>query len=178
MSSALTRAADVPDYTYFWWRLRPHPRLGTVEIRALDVQTSLSDTAALVALVQCLARDAAESGAGRRSSPRADRGGLFRAARFGVHGRLPDAHGGLRPVSEILQDTLARVEGRARELGCVRQLALLPDLLRRGGGAGVQRAIYERAGIDGLTKQLTDLTAAAATVNTVRRTPATPGSAP
>ena len=61
MSGLLTRAADVPDYAYFWWKLRPHPRLGTVEIRALDAQTSLSDTAALVALVHCLARDAADS---------------------------------------------------------------------------------------------------------------------
>jgi hypothetical protein len=47
MSSLLTRAADVPDYTWFWWKVRPHPRLGTVEIRALDAQTSLTDTAAL-----------------------------------------------------------------------------------------------------------------------------------
>jgi carboxylate-amine ligase len=27
MSQLLTRAADVPDYTWFWWKLRPHPRL-------------------------------------------------------------------------------------------------------------------------------------------------------
>src|SRR6185437_3952521 len=38
MAQQLTRAADVPDYTWFWWKLRPHPRLGTVEIRALDAQ--------------------------------------------------------------------------------------------------------------------------------------------
>jgi carboxylate-amine ligase len=37
-SSILCRAADVPDYTWFWWKLRPHPRLGTVEIRALDTR--------------------------------------------------------------------------------------------------------------------------------------------
>ena len=30
----LTRAAGVADYTWFWWKLRPHPRLGTVEIGA------------------------------------------------------------------------------------------------------------------------------------------------
>lgn len=47
-----------PDYTWFWWKLRSHPRLGTVEIRSLDAQTSLADAAALVALVHCLARDA------------------------------------------------------------------------------------------------------------------------
>jgi carboxylate-amine ligase len=162
LTSALTRAADVPDYTYFWWRLRPHPRLGTVEIRALDVQTSLSDTAALVALVHCLARDAAESEPGVDPPPELIDEGLFRAARFGVHGELPDADGRLRPVSEILQDTLARVEIWARELGCAQELARLPDLLRRGGGAGLQRAIYELAGLDGLTRRLTDLTAAAA----------------
>jgi len=33
-TKVLVRAADVPDYTWFWWKLRPHPRLGTVEIRA------------------------------------------------------------------------------------------------------------------------------------------------
>lgn len=57
----LARAADVPDYTWFWWKLRPHPRLGTVELTALDVQASLEDTAGLVALAHCLARHAAEA---------------------------------------------------------------------------------------------------------------------
>jgi glutamate---cysteine ligase / carboxylate-amine ligase len=61
MAQLLARAADVPDYTWFWWKLRPHPRLGTVEIRALDAQTSLEDTAGLVALAHCLARHAAEA---------------------------------------------------------------------------------------------------------------------
>ena len=57
----LARAAEVPDYTWFWWKLRPHPRLGTVEVRALDAQSSLEDTAGLVALTHCLARHAAEA---------------------------------------------------------------------------------------------------------------------
>ena len=162
MSRTLTRAADVPDYTYFWWKLRLHPRLGTVEIRALDAQTSLSDTAALVALVHCLARDAAEREPGVEPPPELIEEGIFRAARFGIHGRLPDAHGSLRPVSAILEDTLARVQVHARELGCVQELALVPDLVRRGGGADVQRAIHKRAGMDGVTRRLTELTAAEA----------------
>ena len=162
MRRLLARAADVPDYTYFWWKLRPHPRLGTVEIRALDTQTSLSDTAALVALVHCLARDAAEAGPGVDPPPELIEEGMFRAARFGVHGELPDAHGRRRAVSEMLEDALARVESRAHELGCVKELGLLPELLRHGGGAGVQRAIYEIAGIDGVVRHLTELTAAEA----------------
>ena len=39
----LARAGDVADYTWFWWKLRPHPRLGTVELRGLDAQSSLDD---------------------------------------------------------------------------------------------------------------------------------------
>ena len=162
MSRVLTRAADVPDYTYFWWKLRPHPRLGTVEVRALDAQASLSDTAALVALVQCLAREAAETERGADPPPEVIEEGMFRAARFGVHGQLPDAQGRRRAVPEILGDALARVESRARELGCVEELALLPDLVCRGGGAGAQRAIHEIAGIDAVARQLTELTAAEA----------------
>jgi glutamate---cysteine ligase / carboxylate-amine ligase len=94
--------------SYFWWKLRPHPRLGTVEIRALDAQASLSDTAALVALVHCLAGDAAESGPGADPPPELIEEGMFRAARFGVHGQLPDAHGRRRAVSDILEDALVR----------------------------------------------------------------------
>jgi carboxylate-amine ligase len=60
MADLLTRAAGVEDYTWFWWKLRPHPKLGTVEIRALDAQSSLHDAGALIAFVHCLARAAAE----------------------------------------------------------------------------------------------------------------------
>ena len=163
LTSLLTRAAGVPDYTYFWWRLRPHPRLGTVEIRALDTQTSLSSTAALVALVQCLARDAAEADPRVDPPPELIEEGIFRAARFGVHGQLPDTGGTPRPVAEILEEALARVQRHARELGYTDLLALLPELVDSGGGAGIQRAIYDIAGIDGLVRRLTQLTAVEAT---------------
>jgi len=42
------------DYTSFWWDARPHPRLGTLEVRMPDQQTSLARTAAFTALVQAL----------------------------------------------------------------------------------------------------------------------------
>ncbi len=161
ISRVLTHAADVPDYTWFWWKLRPHPRLGTVEIRALDAQTRLTDTAALVALVHCLARDAAQSGLREDPPPELIEEGIFRAARFGVHGQLPDAQGERRPVSELLEGALARAERWASELRCADELAALPELLDRGGGAGDQRATYTIAGMDAVVRQLTELTATA-----------------
>jgi carboxylate-amine ligase len=162
MTRQLTRAADVPDYTWFWWKLRPHPRLGTVEIRALDAQTRPADTAALVALVHCLARDAAEGGLADDPPPELVEEGMFRAARFGVHGRLPDAAGELRPVSDLLGEAVARASRWAGELGCSEELDGLRDLVARGGGAGDQRAVYEIAGIDAVARRLVELTQAGA----------------
>ena len=154
----LARAADVEDYTWFWWKLRPHPRLGTVEVRALDAQASLEDTAALVALTHCLARHAAE--AGPEPDPPADvlDEGVFRAARFGVNARLPDAQGRLRPVDEVLQEALGPARSYAHELHCTNELDALAGLLGRGGGAGRQRASYRIAGMDALLRDMTELT--------------------
>jgi carboxylate-amine ligase len=160
MSRRLTRAADVPDYTWFWWKLRPHPRLGTVEIRALDAQTSLGDTEALVALVHCLARDVAEADAGVDPPPELVEEGIFRAARFGVRGQLPDAQGRRAEVSELLENALSRARPHARELGCQESLGRLPELIRSGGGAGVQRSIFQIAGIDAVVRQLAERTSA------------------
>jgi glutamate---cysteine ligase / carboxylate-amine ligase len=154
----LTRAADVPDYTWFWWKLRPHPRLGTVEIRALDVQTSLEDTSGVVALAHCLARHAAEQTTGSDPSPELLEEGVFRAARFGIEAKLPDATGQLRPVRELLDDALDLAAGYAGELGCTAEIAVLPTLLNRGGGAGWQRGVHEIAGMDALLRELTQRT--------------------
>ncbi|HEV7162096.1 MAG TPA: YbdK family carboxylate-amine ligase [Solirubrobacteraceae bacterium] len=164
MTQLLAKAADVPDYTWFWWKMRPHPRLGTVEIRALDVQCTLQDLAGLVALVHCLARHEAEAAPVANSATPAEvlEEGGFRAARYGVCANLPDADGRLRPVSELLDAALAVARTHAGELGCEEELGTVPALLARGGGAGRQRAAYEIAGMDGLLRELTRLTGAGA----------------
>jgi carboxylate-amine ligase len=50
------------DYTRIWWDARPHPRLGTLEIRVADQATSVDRAAALVALVQALCAAPPEPG--------------------------------------------------------------------------------------------------------------------
>jgi carboxylate-amine ligase len=150
----------VPDYTWFWWKLRPHPRLGTVEVRALDVQVSLEDTSAIVALTHCLARHAAEADPEPQPPNEVLEEGMFRAARYGVQARLPDAEGRLWPLDELLEHRIELLGDHARELGCEAELKRLPALLSRGGGAGRQRSAFEIAGMDGLLRDMTELTAA------------------
>jgi len=158
LARLLTRAADVSDYTWFWWKLRPHPRLGTVEIRALDAQTSLEDTAALVALTHCLAVDAACGDPPADMPAEVLEEGMFRAARFGVGAQLPDGDGRLRPVGELLDAALAVAADHAGELGCAAELEALPALFARGGPAGRQRATYAIAGMGAVLRELTELT--------------------
>jgi glutamate---cysteine ligase / carboxylate-amine ligase len=84
--------------------------------------------------------------------------GAFRAARFGVEARLPDPDGRLRPVAELLDAALALARRHADELHCADALDVLPALVRRGGGAGRQRAVHEIAGMGALLRELTALT--------------------
>ena len=41
-----------------WWDIRPHPELGTVELRMCDASPTFREVAALAALAQCLVADA------------------------------------------------------------------------------------------------------------------------
>jgi carboxylate-amine ligase len=157
----LTRAAGVPDYTFHWWKLRPHPRLGTVEVRALDVQDDLGRTAALIALVHSLARH--EAGAEPRPAPPPEilEEGSYRAGREGLAAELPDADGNPRPLATVLEETLELARPASVELGCEDELAGIVTLMETGGGAGLQRADCGRGGIDavltGLLERSADL---------------------
>ena len=55
VADQLIAAAGAEDYTYIWWDVRPHPRLGTVEVRALDVPTDVTTSSALAATIQAIA---------------------------------------------------------------------------------------------------------------------------
>ena len=56
----LMRIGVTADYTRIWWDVRPHPKLGTLEIRMPDQPTSLAHSTAFVALIRELCRWALE----------------------------------------------------------------------------------------------------------------------
>jgi carboxylate-amine ligase len=159
-TARLSQVAEVPDYTFHWWKLRPHPRLGTVEIRALDTQLSPHHTAALAAAVQSLALH--EARARPVEGPPAEilDEASFRASRAGVEATLPDEDDRLRPVPELLERMVEAIRGGAAELGCESQLDDLAGLLADGGGAGIQRAAC-RGGEDAVQGVLDTLVARA-----------------
>jgi glutamate---cysteine ligase / carboxylate-amine ligase len=142
-------AGELPDYTFLWWDIRPHPRMGTVEVRAMDSQSTLWSTAGLAALVHGLARAeidrAADGWAPRETLMEAS----FAAARDGLAARLP-VDGSLRPAREVVRAALRRARPYAAELGSADALEGIERILAEGNGADRQRAAFARGGMRAL----------------------------
>jgi carboxylate-amine ligase len=146
--AAICRVGDIPDYTFMWWDLRPHPNLGTVEVRSMDSQSSLADVTGLAALIHFLARRAAEEASPGRagwSLREALMESSFRAARDGIDATLWH-DGALRPVAEIFRAVTAGADDPALEE--------VERMLRDGNGAARQRAAYARGGMKELLATL------------------------
>src|SRR4051794_28878218 len=154
----LARAARVEDYTYFWWDVRPHPLLGTVEVRSADVQCSPRRTAAIAALIQSLAKLELTEGDCMLPRREALAEHVFAANRYGLRAQVPNRRGELLPVREAAAEALALVEGHARELGCAPELEGVEEILRDGNGADRQRAAFGVGDMPGLLTDLAEQT--------------------
>jgi carboxylate-amine ligase len=142
----LVRSDAIPEPTFLWWDARLQPALGTVEVRVMDAQTRVEDTAALAALVQCLVRleSGREAEVGAADAPEVVAENRFIAARDGMRASLIDPPH-RRPVAEFLAGLLEECEPIARALGCAAELAAVPALADCPGAAR-QRALVEQGG--------------------------------
>ena len=86
----LIRCGAIPEPTFIWWDVRLQPRFGTLEVRVMDAQTRIRDTAALAALVQCLVRLEALDEPDLSLAPEVIDENRFLAARDGINAQLLD----------------------------------------------------------------------------------------
>jgi glutamate---cysteine ligase / carboxylate-amine ligase len=138
----------IDDYTYLWYDVRPHPNLGTVEIRVMDAQTRVEHTLGLAALTQALVKELAEHfEAGKRLSrypfEMLDEN-KWLAARHGLEGELVDLPKQDRVnTRELARRLLDRSREHAQDLGSVDALEAVDDLLQHGNGGERQIVVYE-----------------------------------
>jgi glutamate---cysteine ligase / carboxylate-amine ligase len=133
----LIRSDAVPEPTFLWWDVRPQPRFGTVEVRIMDAQTTLADTASLAALVQSIVRLEVEEGSGtydRGVPPEVLNENRFLAARDGMEAELiaPDLDERV-PARGLLEDLLVLCRPHAEALGCAAELESVRRLADRTG---------------------------------------------
>ena len=145
------RAGGGPtDHTMVWWDARPQPRLGTIELREVDVQTDLESAAALAALARAVVRRAVDSPVSEPAPEQALHWSSFRAARDGLDAEIHH-EGSPRPLREVAEHVVASLEdGADPELEGIRRI------VREGNGADRQRAAHQRGGMPGLLRYLAD----------------------
>jgi carboxylate-amine ligase len=133
----LMRCESMPDPTFLWWDVRPQPRFGTVEVRIMDAQTTVAETASLAALVQCVARLEVERGyvsARALEVPEALDENRFLAARDGMGAELIDVELERRvPAREMALRLVEACAPHARALGCERELDGVVAMAERTG---------------------------------------------
>jgi glutamate---cysteine ligase / carboxylate-amine ligase len=159
VADQLIAAAGVDDYTYLWWDVRPHPKLGTVEVRAMDVQTEVRTNAAVAAFIQALAAKEID----RPSAPGLCREALeesyYQAGRYGLEARLMIDDEVAAPAADVARRVLDEVQPYARQLGGEDALDEIERIVREGNGADDQRRVHEATGIEGLLAYLAERTA-------------------
>jgi len=138
----------VPDYTYLWYDVRPHPNFGTVEIRVMDSQTRVEHTLAIAALIQAMVKELAEHYDAGKSLSRYPYEMLdenkWLGARHGLDGELVDLPKQARVrTAELARRLVERLRPHAEELGSAEDLDCIEDLLDNGNGATRQKVVYE-----------------------------------
>ena len=154
IADQLVAAAGVDDYTYIWWDVRPHPRLGTVEVRAVDVPTEPRTSAALAALIQAIAAKELDRPTESPLHREALEESYFQAASHGLEAEILLDSERPGPAREVAVRMLETIRPYARELGTEEALEEIDRILREGNGADEQRLIERQDGIDALLERL------------------------
>ncbi len=145
----LERTGCIADYTHIWWDIRPHPRLGTIEMRVCDAVTRLEDVVAIAAFFQAIVKMYCELYEAGKTIPSWHRllttENKWLAARYGLEAPVMDLATGRRnrvPIAQLVRRTLRDIEPHARELGSERELEGVRDILARGNGSDRQLRIW------------------------------------
>lgn len=158
VADQLIAAAGVDDYTFIWWDVRPHPNLGTVEVRGMDIQPRPEENAAIAALIQALAAKEIDSPSDLGLTREAIEESYYQAGRYGLEARLMVDDHTAAPAPDVARGTLEEARPYAADLGGEAALEEIDRILTDGNGADRQRRIHEESGMEALLRDLAERT--------------------
>ena len=147
---ALIDARILPDGSYFWWAIRPSEAHPTLELRAPDSCTRLSDSIAIAALYRCLMRYLFRNPKIHETLTPVDYAiaseNEWRAQRYGIHGSFVDRQQNRAvPVKEAVSDLIEAMSSDAKALGCELELSLISTIFDTGTSADTQITVFQEA---------------------------------
>lgn len=132
-----------------WWDIRVHPVFETLEFRVCDIPMRVDETISLAALMQAVVvklYKLIKQNLGFRLYRRAlIAENKWRAARYGIHGKLIDF--GKKeevPFSALVEELLAFVDDVVDELGSREEINYVLKILKNGTGADRQLDVWEQ----------------------------------
>jgi len=142
---------SISDPLQIWWSLRPHPWLGTLEMRICDCQTTVRETMAAAALAVALVAQVSEDYDNGKYlfSPNTNQldENLWRAIRYGLDGAMVDFEAGKEiPTVDMIRLLMDYAGDQWARLGAVRYMEDIYDILNRGNDAQRQIRLYEEYG--------------------------------
>src|SRR6516165_7513679 len=134
-----------------WWDIRPHPFFNTIEFRACDVQMRVDETMALAALIQATVAKLYKLYAANQGFRLYRRALImenkWRAARYGLHGKLIDFGKQEQvPVKDLILEYLEFVDDVVDELDSREEIEYIREMMRMGSGADRQLKVFEKTG--------------------------------
>jgi carboxylate-amine ligase len=147
----LVQSNSIDSGKSLWWDIRPHWRFPTIEFRCFDVPTRADETIALAALCQALVAKLHWLHK-RNLSFRLHKLPLimenkWRAARWGIHGKLIDL-GKKREVATpiLIGEILDFVDDVVDDLGSRHEIEYIREILATGTGADRQLKVWQETG--------------------------------
>jgi carboxylate-amine ligase len=156
----LIRCDAFPEPSFLWWDVRPQARFGTVEVRIMDAQASVQESAALAALVQSLARLEVEEGFVSETmvdAPEVIDENRFVAARDGMKAEFINPESERRvPALELVEDVIDACRPHAEALGCATELERVRRLAHHSGAHRQLDAARGPERLQGLIRTLSE----------------------
>lgn len=146
----LAEAGAIKDASYIWWAVRPSLAHPTLELRVADCCTHIEDALSIAAIYRGLIRYLS-----RKPDVNADldavghaviRENKWLAQRYGAGACFVDAKARKAlPIADVVRGILDTIREDTDALGCTSEAEFALEILRRGGSADQQIAVYEQA---------------------------------
>jgi carboxylate-amine ligase len=131
------------------WDLRPRPHLGTLEVRVMDAQSTITEAMNLTSFVRVLAAYLLRHADGMLPNLPwwLEKENHFHASRLGLEaGYVADEQGTTRPLAAVWREVLGTLRPLAEELGQGAWLERLHRRVEEGLSYAYQRQISEESG--------------------------------